>query len=1222
VLSGPAAWGFGLEEVDVFDIHDSRIRRSALRRATFVVAGLALLPLLSVALFAQAPGPNHPPIAVAGHDQSVGTSGVQAVAVTLYGAASSDPDGDPLTYSWVDAKHAHIGSTAVVTVNLPPGSYSFALTVSDGRGGTASDGLTVLVVGDAEPPIVIPPDDITIGITSDTGASGSDDDDLAHFLTSSHAGDWLDPTPTFLDTRVNGATVGSNYEFPIGVTPVTFRWTDHSANVGSATATVTVLDHLKKGDLLVGEAVPRGDGSFGRIERVRNGVATPFCESLDSMFWDGPTDVIVDSKGAVVFLAPVGFRTWRLLRCTRPGAPAELLANFTRNGIDAPATAGLPFPRYGFDRIGALHLAKRTQISVNNDQNGGWPQIVDDETYNLQASFYELGTTGYIDTIGRELPQIKTFVYHTATAKWDTDGPAGAVYVDAITIGDMFFNGGSTYAVVGGLIRGVIDPLHLDVGLKVGDVFSGKLSLMLGGGAKEYTNLIMNDSNVPDVKLPSNLCGGASVPMDANGTFHPLAGMQDVVFDTWGDLGLIVTSNYGLAAPFLTHIGTEMFQPNGGLSTFPQPFNDCFPRPQIFVTAPLPFYAANGHYNSVDRLASTSLGIVGTRFWGNDIVKLPALGGDEVETVINNIWHPMGIAGFPAKIAAGYGVTIGISIQSPVNILMTDAQGRRIGMDLQTGEPVNDFGADGVDSGAGTEPRYFFVLNPSPGPYTVQTVGTGDGPYTVDVYSADTATGLTGRVTHTGTASPGSIASHDFNLAPDDVRLAFTSPATNRAPMAVAGVDQTVDATSPGGATVHLDGTASSDPDGDTLDYTWTGPFGVLSGAVINPLLPAGTHALTLTVNDAHGGNAKAIVVVTVNAVANTAPTAHAGPDQIVEATSPAGAMVVLDGSASTDPEHDALTFTWTGAFGVASGVTPSVALPLGTQEITLAVDDGHGHTATATSHVTVRDTLPPIVTCGSADGVWHNADVSIACAATDNGSGLVNSTDASFSLVTSVPVGTETISAATNTRTVCDAASNCTTAGPIGGNHIDQKPPVIHLVLPAGGAYLVGASVSAAISCDDGGSDVATCAVVGGGIDTSVPGTRSVTVAAADLVGNTSSASATYAVRIDVRAAFDQAKPAKSGSTLPVKIQLLDAAGVSRRAAPVVATGVRAVGGSAVLPAQWPGNSNPGGAFDFDVSNGVYQFNLKTTGLAPGAYELLFSVAGQGGYAVRFTVG
>ncbi|MEO8680596.1 MAG: FG-GAP-like repeat-containing protein [Vicinamibacterales bacterium] len=1059
-------------------------------------------------------GANHAPIAVAGRDLTVGTIGVQPVAVTLSGATSSDPDGDPLTYSWVDATGHRIGSTAVVSVSLPPGLHDFALTVSDGRGGTGSDGVSVLVVGDTEPPMVIPPDDITVGITTDTGATGSDDDDLAHFLTSSHAGDWIDPTPAFLDARVNGATVGNSYEFPIGVTTVTFRWSDHSANIGSATATVTVLDHLKKGDLLVGQSYPVyetfGSPSVGRIERVRNGVASVFCEtpwdSGDPMFWDGPSELIVDLKGRVVFLAQRNDGGIRMLRCTRPGDPPELIADFARRAVDAPPTAALPFPRYGFAdpstgyfHYSGLHLATRKIVEANTGTSGSDLKVVDNETYNFQAGFFELFTPG---------AQVKTFVYHPATGKWETNGPAGVTYPNSPETSHMFYNGGTTYAVNSNIIRGVVDPFHIKAGLKIGSEFSGSLDYMLGGGAKEYASLMMNDANIPDVTLPPTLCGGALVPL-VGGGFSSVGYMNGVIVDTWGSLGLIVTAQ----PPFLTNINEDMFKANGAAPTFPQPFNECLPTPEILFSAPLAYYSpSTGHVNVVDRVASTSLGIVGSRFWGNDIVKLPAFGRDEVETVINNIWHPMGIAGFPAKISPGYGVTLGISIQSPVNILMTDAQGRRIGMDLLTGQPVNDFGADGVDSGADTEPRYFFVRDPAPGPYTVQTVGTGDGPYTVDVYSADTATGLSSRLTHTGTAAPGSIAVHDFALGAD-VRLAFTSPSTNRAPMAVAGVDQTVEATSPAGATVHLDGSASSDPDGDALDYIWTGPFGVLNGAVVNPVLPVGTHALTLTVDDGHGGNAKTILVVTVNASPNGAPTANAGPDQIVEATSPAGATVVLDGSASTDPDLDALTFTWSGAFGIASGLTPSVVLPLGTQEVTLAVDDGHGHTATATSHVTVHDTMPPIVTCGIADGLWHAADVGIACAASDSGLGLATATDASFSLVTSVAVGTETTSAETTTRTVCDAVGNCATAGPIGGNQVDRQAPAIHVILPAGGTYLVGESVSAAISCDDGGSGVATCATVGGDIDTSVPGTRNLTVTAADRVGNTSSANASYTV-------------------------------------------------------------------------------------------------------------
>ena len=53
------------------------------------------------------------------------------------------------------------------------------------------------------------------------------------------------------------------------------------------------------------------------------------------------------------------------------------------------------------------------------------------------------------------------------------------------------------------------------------------------------------------------------------------------------------------------------------------------------------------------------------------VIKIPEFGGDSVQTVISNIPHPMGIAGFPAKIAGSYGVVVGISIQSPVNILIS-----------------------------------------------------------------------------------------------------------------------------------------------------------------------------------------------------------------------------------------------------------------------------------------------------------------------------------------------------------------------------------------------------------------------------------------------------------------------------------------------------------------------------------------------------------------------
>ena len=73
----------------------------------------------------------------------------------------------------------------------------------------------------------------------------------------------------------------------------------------------------------------------------------------------------------------------------------------------------------------------------------------------------------------------------------------------------------------------------------------------------------------------------------------------------------------------------------------------------------------------------------------------------------------------------------------------------------------------------------------------------------------------------------------------------------------------------------------------------------------------------------------------------NNPPTANAGLDRTEECTSPTGSQVTLDSTNSTDPDGDALTYSWTGSFGTVSGATPTITLPLGSHTITLTVDDG-----------------------------------------------------------------------------------------------------------------------------------------------------------------------------------------------------------------------------------------------------------------------------------------
>ncbi len=162
-------------------------------------------------------------------------------------------------------------------------------------------------------------------------------------------------------------------------------------------------------------------------------------------------------------------------------------------------------------------------------------------------------------------------------------------------------------------------------------------------------------------------------------------------------------------------------------------------------------------------------------------------------------------------------------------------------------------------------------------------------------------------------------------------------------------------------------------------------------------------------------------------------------------------------------------------------------------------------------------DKKPPTTWCGAADGAWHNSDVTIACMASDSGSGLANAADTSFNLTTNVPAGTETANAATGTHQVCDNVGACTTAGPVAGNKVDRKPATVTVTSPGANAtYQLNASVAASYACSDGGSGLASCqgpVASGAPINTSSTGTKTFSVAATDAVGNPSTLTVTYTV-------------------------------------------------------------------------------------------------------------
>ena len=110
----------------------------------------------------------------------------------------------------------------------------------------------------------------------------------------------------------------------------------------------------------------------------------------------------------------------------------------------------------------------------------------------------------------------------------------------------------------------------------------------------------------------------------------------------------------------------------------------------------------------------------------------------------------------------------------------------------------------------------------------------------------------------------------------------------------------------------------------------------------------------------------------TTTVVANQPPVADSGPDQIVSVDSNCMASVTLDGSDSSDPDGDPLTYTWTWDSGSAIGVSPTIQLPLGASTITLVVNDGTADSEPDTVGITVIDNTPPEISVSvDQDTLW-----------------------------------------------------------------------------------------------------------------------------------------------------------------------------------------------------------------------------------------------------------
>ena len=193
---------------------------------------------------------------------------------------------------------------------------------------------------------------------------------------------------------------------------------------------------------------------------------------------------------------------------------------------------------------------------------------------------------------------------------------------------------------------------------------------------------------------------------------------------------------------------------------------------------------------------------------------------------------------------------------------------------------------------------------------------------------------------------------------------------SNSAPVANAGAAQSVSTA----AVVTLNGTGSTDANGDTLTYRWTltskptsSTAALSSATVASPTFTAdlaGSYVASLVVNDSKVDSTNTSTVTITASAANSAPVANAGPVQTVSRTG-GTVTVTLTGAGSTDANSDTLTYKWTVGYQPATSsitlllpttVSPTFAATVaGIYVFTLVVNDGKVDSAVSTVAITVN---------------------------------------------------------------------------------------------------------------------------------------------------------------------------------------------------------------------------------------------------------------------------
>ncbi len=862
--------------------------------------------------------PNQPPVANAGASRTIT---LPSSSVSLDGTKSSDPDGTIASYSWAQVSGP---STAVITgaatatptlSALVAGQYVFQLTVTDNSGASSSAQVKVIV----NPAANIAP----------TANAGSDQS---------------------ITLPLSAVTLDGTGSIDPDGTISSYSWTQVSGpaqgTIVSASSATTVVSSLVKGTYVFRLTVTDNLGATGT-------------DTVSVVVNAAPNQPPVANAGtSKTITLPTSSVN---LDGTKSYDPDGTIASYSWTQVSGPSNATLGGATTATPSVSSLSAGQYVFMLTVTDNSGATSTAQVKVTVNAAANINPIANAGAGQTItlpvdsvtldgSASLPGSGTL---TAFSWTKISGPASYSISQATGVTTL----------VNGLVQGSY-TFQLTVTNSTGNKASDTVTILVNAAANKAP--VANAGSGKTITLPVN-----TVTLDGTKSYDPDG---TIVSYSWIQLSGPAASTLtggSSASPTASALlaGQYVFQltvtDNSGASS----------RATVKITvrglsniAPVANAGANQSItlpvNSVTLDGSASAdpdGTIVSYSWSK--VSGPAQGTLVSPTAATTAANSLvqGTYVFALTVTDNSGAkgtdTVTVTVMAAANQPPVANAGNSITISL----PTNSATLNGSKSSDpdGTIASYSWIQLSGPSTATL-TSGNTSAPVVSSLIAGQYVFQL--KVTDNKGASSTASVKVIVNAA----------AVANLPPVANAGANQNI--TLPASSVV-LDGSKSYDPDGTITSYSWSKVSG--NGAVVisnsstaTPTLSGltvGIYTFLLTVTDNQGAFSSAEVTITVNAqpvsVVNQAPVAIAGRDTTIAIPSNS---VVLDGSASYDPDGQIVSYQWKQISGPGSAILSALnadvstvtTLLVGVYQFSLTVTDNSGASSSDTVKITVVDNL------------------------------------------------------------------------------------------------------------------------------------------------------------------------------------------------------------------------------------------------------------------------